>query len=438
VVTELLGPLLWIVIAAPALAAVLTRLLPIRGHRWFALAGIAVSLLGVVILATVPTPQQPPTWPTSADAGEGWLAWDRNDPLPAVLACAVALVAVLQAGGTARRDASAVAASLAGALLVVVAFAHELRIVGLVASSAAMALLLGSRGGRVVRPGFLVLHALAVGLMAVGASGLVHTRSPLPEPLGHLLLAVGVMLRVGVPPVHGAAVGVFASAPLAARLVVGVLVPLTSLLVLSEFRFSPGRDGTLVAALLGLPLVVYGSLAALGAASVHRMASGSLIATLGSALIVLAAAGEVAGLAIVSAATGPAAIAVLAAILQRRAGSDAFASLGGLSRSMPKLMSLAIASALVAASAPPSSGFAALAVVSGKLMFGAGWVAVILAGAWVVQVAAAVRLVRRVFFGGPITGAAAAATVDADGRELLALGVLVGFAVLAGVLPFAA
>lgn len=408
--------LLLVATVLPMLGAAVAALVPRPAVRWVGLGFSGAGVLAALLVAVLPRLGLALGSPVlSLNVGKVDLSLRLSGGVVGVGLCIVPAVAALSAmfldwqhGPARRREVTLPLLLNSAAMLVVLGASPVTVLAGLVLSSAGCVLVMkGSRDD----PAATVLsatHGVSSALLLVVVASMLGDSEGLSARTTTLLVVLATLLRLGFPPFHGAVSACAGASSAAVRLLLGMVGGTTSGAVL--LRLMP--EGVVLPigwALVGASGMVFGAFVAMGAHSLRHVAVGLHVAL--ASLVLCGAtlhdatpndAGATVA-AVLALSVAPTAILLLGRAIERRLGSDAFVSLGGLSQSMPSALMLMIGSAGVAALLPGTSGFVSLLLVlvrASGLGGVSGWtIVVLLAVAFVLLTAASTRLVRRTFFG---------------------------------------
>ncbi|MBX3509993.1 MAG: hypothetical protein KF700_02260 [Hyphomonadaceae bacterium] len=254
---------------------------------------------------------------------------------------------------------------------------------------------------------------IGVGLIGAGAGDLnvatlsaLETQAPASVAVGVVLVLVSLAIKAGVAPLHawtGAALGragSFAALSVGAVSMVGAMALIARVSAHAVATPDVGDGVTLVLAALGAASVAIGSVQAIGAQTLPRLAGYALGAQAGCVLITLAL-GSPAALAAALLQVLAACASALALLGGAAGGGDtrAFSALDGLSRRAPMAAAAMAAGALGLISAPLTLGFLGRwRMIETAVGVGWWWAALAAIGASLAGVFYGGRLIERVYF----------------------------------------
>jgi NADH:ubiquinone oxidoreductase subunit 4 (subunit M) len=437
--------LLLTVVALPALGGLLVALVPRPAVRWVGL-GFAVSgVLSGVLVVALPRLGLALSSPVLAvNVGGVDLSLQLGGGLVGAGLCLVPATAALSAvllgwqhRPARRRDATTALLLSSAAMLVLLGASPVIVLAGLLLTSACFVVVMKSSRDDSAAALLSASHAVSSAVLLLVVAATLSGGETLSASTMASLVVLGSLLRFGFPPIHGASAACGGASSAASRLLVVMVGATTSGVALLRLmpQSSPLPSGW---ALVGAAGMVFGAFVAMGAQSVRHVAVGFHVALVSLVLCGVALGDESATVAgVLTLSVAPTAVLVLGRAIERRVGSDAFTSLGGLSQSMPAALLLMIASTGVAALLPATSGFVSLLLV---LVRGVGWdrgggwtVVLLVAVGFVLLTAASTRVVRRTFFGPPEPGSVSPS--ELRWWESLAVVLVILLAVVGGIVP---
>lgn len=276
------------------------------------------------------------------------------------------------------------------------------------------------------------------------------TGTPLMATLVLAAIVVGLAIKTPTFPFHSWLPPAHTDAP-----AIGSVVLAALLLKMGTYGFlriampmlpSAWRDWAWVIVVIGIVSVLYGALVALAQTDVKRMIAFTSVNHMGYVVLAVGAAGVVGRdaaqareLAVTGAVTQmvshgliTGALFLLAGVFHDRAGSYDLRRYGGLARSAPRFAGFFGVAAFASLGLPGFSGFIAEFQIFAGSIGTVPWAVIALPGILFTAVLF-LRAFQRVFTGD--TGELSTGFGDLVPREILALAVLLGLAVLIGVLP---
>ncbi len=398
------APLLILLLAMPAIAAVVVAALPAahgamrapiaRAAAWATAAWSALIVLRFE--AGVGAPQFVQSWgwlrglgPDGDTVLTGRLGLDGfNVTAVALIAWITPLVLRRTAPDGDRRERTFWAAALAlefAALGAVLSLDASLFGAFVAASAFPLLLLVGIWGGRAKLDAATqsATHAL-IGAIAFAAAGIVGLGTAGAGGLAIALGVIGVVAFAPLPPLHRAFVHAATQGPPHTAVWSTAIAPLVGVVGFTRFVAPSMAGSSTIVLALAIGAALYAALLALRAQELHALVAHAVIAESALAIVGAATGSEAGRSGAILLATGiglgGAGLALVSLALRQRRGSGELARFGGLAGPMPiaAFAFAAFASALVAL--PGSPGFAgAWLILDAVGDFGATWVALVVA-----------------------------------------------------------